>query len=402
MKPKFTICRLGAQKKAQNVDEIITKSVLQDICKRLTHQEKYDIDWVEERINGKMFTFETDNTKYYITYTLNRVGGRNSYLQSVPTAFGIFINDALYNTKKSLFCLYFTHHNGNNQTRYHQFIYRLLKSIGVCFINSDEELKGLNVQPYDNVKDLISDREFNTIHNNYNQSSYITDEGSYYHVYGKTFGANQKETTMLCLALCGISDKPIRLFQISDNDSKYLSDTDIDAIKTYATKFSKVGIEILDDTYEFEDDNEQVPIKTDPQSSLRSPRFILNLLEKTGGHKSCSLCQCEIESIIQGAHIYPVQAIKQQTDLSFEERLKMATDKNNGIWLCENHHKLFDRGLIRFENGKLKIMPKLNDNDKEFVNTISTIQAIDQNYFTSKMAEYFKKRDDFYRSEKYY
>lgn len=402
MKPKFTICRLGAQDKVPSVDKIITGADLQNICKRLTKQTTFDVQWVDARIKGKMFTLETDERKYYITYTPNDVRGRNSYLQSVPTAFGLYLNDSLKYNKSSQFCLYFTPFSGINKTRYHQFMYRLLASIGVSFVNADEGLRGLTIRPYDNIRELIADREANSGRNSGNQSSYITDEGDYYHFYGKTFGANQKETTMLCFALCAISDKPIRLFQIADNDSEYLSDADIDAIKIFEEKYGKEQIDILNDTYEFNEDDSQAYTPVPADESLRSPRFIFNLLGKTGGHKCCSLCHCEIESIIQGAHIYPIQAIKKRDDLSFTEKLRMATDEDNGIWLCENHHKLFDRGLIRFEGGKLVIMPQLNSSDSLFVNSISPYREIEQNYYTPAMADYFNKRDRFYHAEKIY
>lgn len=401
MKPKFTICRLGAQAKVPNVDTIIQSSDLDNICKRLIGYTTYDVKWIDDRIKGKMFTLETDAQKFYITYTPREVRGRNSYLQSVPTAFGLYLNDSLSCPKNSQFCLYFTPFTGENQTRYHQFMYRLLASIGVKFINADEGLRGLDIKCHENVKELINDRDENRIHNRSNVSSYITDEGDMYHVYGKTFGANQKETTMLCLALCRISEKPIRLFQISDNDSEYLSDTDIAAIKRYAA--GKASIDILTDAYEFLEDDETAPIPTTPAESLRSPKFIFNLLDKTGGHKHCSLCNCEIESIIQGAHIYPVQAIKRREDLNFDEKLKMATDKDNGLWLCENHHKLFDRGLIRFDDdGKLEIMPKLDKSDQDFVDSISVNKEVPREYYTPNMKEYFKKREEFYIKEKIY
>ena len=402
MKPKFTICRLGAQDKVANVDTIITYADLSKICNKLTGKTQFEVKWVDERIKGKMFTLETDTQIYYITYTPKDVGGRNSYLQSVPTAFGIYLNEFVSSEKVCQFCLYFTPFRGENQTRYHQLMYRLLISMGVNFINADEGLRGLNLNGYSTVRELIMDRESNRTRNASNQSSYITDEGVAYHVYGKTFGANQKETTMLCLALCRISDKPIRLFQISDNDSEYLSDADIESIKFFAKNFGKAKIEILNDTYDFTEDGKEPYVPTSPEESLRSPRFIFNLLEKTGGHKCCALCHCEIESIIQGAHIYPVYAIKQRLDLPFSERLRMATDQNNGLWLCENHHKLFDRGLIKFEEGRLQVLPKLTDSDVAFVERISPYKNIRGDYYTPAMADYFAKRDEFYRAEKIY
>lgn len=402
MKPKFTICRLGAQDKVATIDTIITNTDLLKICKRLTGLTQFEVKWIDERIKGKMFTLETDSQIFYITYTPTEVGGRNSYLQSVPTAFGIYLNEFVSSRKRCQFCLYFTPFRGENQTRYHQLMYRLLISMGVKIINADEGLRGLNLKGYSTVRELIMDRESNRTRNSSNQSSYITDEGISYHVYGKTFGANQKETTMICLALCRISDKPIRLFQISDNDSEYLSDTDIESIKFFAKNFGHAKIEILDDTYNFTEDEGEPYVTTSPEESLRSPRFIFNLLEKTGGHKCCELCHCEIESIIQGAHIYPVYAIKKRLDLPFSERLRMATDQNNGLWLCENHHKLFDRGLIKFEKGSLKILPKLTDSDADFVERISPYKNIRNDYYTPAMADYFAKREEFYRAEKLY
>ena len=181
---------------------------------------------------------------------------------------------------------------------------------------------------------------------------------------------------MLCLALCRISDKTIRLFQISDNDSEYLSDKDIESITFFAKNFGRAKIEVLNDTYDFRENDER--------------------------HKCCSLCHCKIESIIQGAHIYPVYAIKQRLDLPFSERLRMATDQNNGLWLCENHHKLFDRGLIKFEDGRLQVLPKLTDSDVAFVEKISPYKSIQSDYYTPAMAKYFEMREEFYRAEKIY
>ena len=401
MTPKFTICRLGAQDKVENVDKIITRQNLTAICCELTGQVQFDVHWLDERIKGKMFTFETDEVVYFITYTPKIVGGRNSYLQSVPTAFGMFLS-AMQNAKKrSEFCLYFsTPFSGNNQTRYHQLIYKLLLSMHVRFLNITNGLKGLQLKGYNDVLQLIEDREQNRGRNSGNQSSYITDEGNSYHIYGKTFGANQKETTMLCTALCSISDKPLKLFQIADNDSEYLSSADIQAIGFYADRFGKHKIDILDDTYEFDEDKDDYTKPDSIDDTLRSPRFIYNLLRKSGGHKKCALCGCEIDSIVQGAHIYPVCAIKRRSDLQYSEKLEMATDENNGLWLCENHHKLFDRGLIRFEQGKMIISDKLDDEDKKFIEISTPTQEIMP--YTDCMSNYFAKRDEFYHAEKIY
>ena len=56
-------------------------------------------------------------------------------------------------------------------------------------------------------------------------------------------------------------------------------------------------------------------------NSLRSPRYIYNLLSHLG-RKHCALCNCEIPELIQGAHIWPVSEIKKAPLLSDEEKIK--------------------------------------------------------------------------------
>ena len=86
---------------------------------------------------------------------------------------------------------------------------------------------------------------------------------------------------------------------------------------------------------------------------MRSPHYIYNLFNKLG-NKRCALCNCHIPELIQGAHIWPVADIRSAYMMSFEEKLCHATSGDNGLWLCKNHHKLFDSKIINFdENGEL-------------------------------------------------
>jgi hypothetical protein len=89
-----------------------------------------------------------------------------------------------------------------------------------------------------------------------------------------------------------------------------------------------------------------------------------------------SLCGCNIPEIIQGAHVWPVSSIKSANHVNYDDKLKYATDGDNGIWLCENHHKLFDRNMILVsEDGTVKYdtnipvlyMPYLRDFTKNIM-----------------------------------
>ena len=72
MKPKFTICKLGAQAKVANVDTIITYADLSKICNKLTGKTQFEVKWVNERIKEyiiKGYTMDDERLK-------NLVGGK--------------------------------------------------------------------------------------------------------------------------------------------------------------------------------------------------------------------------------------------------------------------------------------------------------------------------------------
>ncbi len=388
MKAKFIIKRIGAQNSSPCYDTFLIKGILDDIATRLIHSFDYEVQWVEERNKGRLITLETDKEKFYINLSqTGRVRGRNYQVQSIPTALSIYFNEEKCQKKKCSFWFYFLPFNGNNETNYMLFFYRVMKTIGINFINPDFGLEHTILTEYSTVKDMILARNFLRQANSGNQSTYITDEGEYYHIYGKTFGANQKETTLLCFAISAITDKPVKLFQILDNTSTAISEQDKNAIENYCHRQNKGTIEILDDSYQFDgDDSDTV------KDNLRSPKFIYNLLSKFDGEKKCALCGCKIERIVQAAHIYPVADIRKRDDLNFNDKFRLAVDRDNGIWLCENHHKLFDSGLIWFEEGKLCISHKLNNDDLIFVKQVTTIEEIEPRFINDRMLGFFDSR----------
>lgn len=388
MKPKFRINRLGAQDKSPTYDSFLTKEILDDICYKVCNTKDYEIVWIEKRNKGRLITLETENIINYINLSqTGRIQGRNYQVQSIPTALSIFLNEEANNRKCSLFWFYFLPFEGDNKTKYMLFFYRVMMTVGIKFLNPDFGLQHTKLMPYESVKDMIYARNHLREANSGNQSTYMTDEGDYYHIYGKTFGANQKETTLLCFAISAITDKPVKLFQIIDNESKEISEQDKEAISKYSRFHGNKSIEILDDSYQFDNDTSD-----HVHDNLRSPQFIYNLLNKFGGEKKCVLCDCKIDRIIQAAHIYPVAAIRRRNDLDFDHKLRLAVDADNGIWLCENHHKLFDSGLIWFEEGQLVISNKLNPQDLMFIKQVTTIEQIEPKYINERMLAFFDSR----------
>lgn len=389
MSKVFYIDRLGAQDSSDTYDEILTDDILKDICYRLTGVKKFKVEWNESRNSGRLISLvdEEKNKKHYVNISKygNDTKFRNSYFQSVSTAIGIALNESHY--KNFDFSFYFMpNYEGNIFTDYHKFFYRIMFTIGVNFINYDSVSNSNDLIEFNSLSDIINERNRLRGRNPGNNSTFIEEDDDVYNIYGKTFGANSKETVLLCMALLTISKKPIRLYQIIDNDSSSLSANDILAMQNYALKEKLSEIEILSDSYEF---NEIFK-----ENNLRNPRFKYNLFVKTNGEKKCAICDCHIDKIIQGAHIYPVSVIKNNSDLTDEEKMKYATDGDNGLWLCENHHKLFDSNLIIFKDGGVEYnKSKLkNDADIKYLDYITRIKKIPSELYNDNMKEYFELR----------
>lgn len=125
--------------------------------------------------------------------------------------------------------------------------------------------------------------------------------------------------------------------------------------------------------------------------SLRSPRFNARLLDRLG-EKHCLLCNCCMSELIQGAHIWPVADIKKAT-LPLEDKLEYATDGENGLWMCQNHHKMFDSNILFLsENGEVSYRSNLSETDVNYANSVTTKMTLDQKLITQKYRKYIQNR----------
>lgn len=359
----------------RNLGEDLTKEELEEICYLTTGRREYEKVLDNNWSTGRFVKVINGDEVNFVGISGRNVGGRNSFVQTIATIFSSFINSPENNKKLHY---YFLRISGNNLTDYLKFCYRLMITMKFNFINPNVGFGRLRLEPFNNVEKLINERNIIRDLNSSNKSSFITDEGAEYRIYGKSFGANSKETSLICFAISMITDKPVKLFQILDNNSESLSENDKNAI----SRFGKINI--IDDTFMFEEVRE-LPEDND---NIRSARFTYNLLSKFG-KKKCAFCDCEISNLISGAHIWPVANIKKER-ISIEDKKNYASDPNNGIWLCENHHKLFDAHLLTVdEEGRIIFSDKLNEICLGYAKYITTISNISMN---TEMKKYFKLR----------
>lgn len=98
-------------------------------------------------------------------------------------------------------------------------------------------------------------------------------------------------------------------------------------------------------------------------------------------YKRCCLCGADETALLIASHIKP------WVDSSGEER----TDVNNGLLLCPNHDKLFDRGYISFEDdGKILLSDSIDENNRKCLN-INSEMRINMSLETQEYMKYHRE-----------
>lgn len=391
-KPVFII-KKNTQKIKGHFETVLTRDVLKDICIKVTGKSDFIYQFKENdygdnyytagRWNeGRLVILKYDDKVAYITISNSdpKTSGRNSSVESVGVLYNKYVLDA--NENKELY-YYFICKNGRAGTPYLNFAYRVFKTIGFNFLN-DEEVLGNKVTAFSTAEDVINAKTMSSKNsrNKTNNPTFVTrNEENIVQIYGKTFGAHKYETSMLCYMFSMLKGIDwIELYEISDNGLSSLPYPSQVVIKRLG------NIKLCNTSITLEKK------KFKKNENLRSPIYTYNLL-KEKGQKKCALCSCKIQQLIQGAHIWPIASIMKHNELTFDEKFAYATDGNNGLWLCENHHKLFDSGLLIMSvDGNIDYSPVKDKDDKLFVDKITELVELPITYKTSHFEFYIKQR----------
>lgn len=125
-------------------------------------------------------------------------------------------------------------------------------------------------------------------------------------------------------------------------------------------------------------------------NNLRNQTLFRNNIRAKGIPMKCAVCGCDIEVILEAAHLWGVAQIKSEsgkvinkliktTDLKdlidnsddnifqndpFYKKYVLVNSGDNGIWLCKNHHKLFDDNKYCFDSIFGKIILKVGSEEE--------------------------------------
>lgn len=373
--------RPDAQKTPGLYDRILTDEILRDICVRVTGQDRFTVVRDTSTYNkGRLVIIEYEGIKNYVSLSEVLVEGRNQSVQSIPTAINLYYADS--NSNKKLY-YYFMPHRGNYFTDYHLFYFRLLKTAGVVFLNILRYYPA-GINAFKNIDELIDERNDNRETNKSNNSSFISKTSDKVQIYAKTYGASKYESTLLAIAAAAITDRPIDLYNICEQDLTRLPQSSLNTINTIG------NISIYDTSITLE---KRTFINLARNNEFRSPIYQRNLLQRLG-RKRCVLCGCEIPEIIQGAHIWGVAEIARDNHFNDDRKFDHAISGENGLWLCQNHHKLFDSHYLSFDmDGHVLIPGNLRTEYGQFIRAITENEHLDNLIMTDNFKWYLSQRN---------
>jgi len=143
-KPHFVI-KNKPQKLPYRYRNILTPKILKDVCRKVTKCTKYKVDFDNTGYNkGRLAIIKYRGLIIYVSFSeKGKIKGRNYFFQSFPTALTQYYNEK--NPKKRI-CFYFLPWDGNIETDYFMFMYRLMTTAAVKV--PDDQIKILADKKY--------------------------------------------------------------------------------------------------------------------------------------------------------------------------------------------------------------------------------------------------------------
>lgn len=155
-------------------------------------------------------------------------------------------------------------------------------------------------------------------------------------------------------------------------------------------------------------------------NDLRNQELFKNNMREKGLLTKCYLCGCEIENILEAAHLWGVADISKasadiinqvyenqdmkelinteddQHNEQFYKKYMLANCGDNGVWLCSNHHGLFDSNYYCFdsESGKILVKMDATPESKLFFDLITVNDQLPEEILTNRTRIFLSKREE--------
>ena len=443
---------------SQNDTSVANRDVIENLIKLCFKEEKpnFEIEIETSDETGQFIIVENDIERKYIQFSCDN-DTRNGYIMTkVPLGLRMWADDTTPKKKSFDIVLLdvnnsvYNYHNidaRRNVTRgvysfndlnifnlqssqivtpYNSFAYRVFETAGINIVNKaylpyDKYIKDtapktpkakeskahreyvenqhlVNTR-FTSIKEFERAKSKLTSENAGNDSSYILISRQNITIVAKTFGNNEYEmiSYILCLSVLANKEnkKLILVPKEDENGFKNIGKKNLSFIK-------KLGVRIFS---EEEDDTQSPDTLVDEKEDSRDQvAFRRNLLNKFNGTK-CACCDCYIPESLVASHIFRICDIN-KLPIPYKEKHALAVNADNGLWLCSNHDRWFETGLITFDpiTGKLVYGQDylegrpLDDAELSYIQGMTTKTKIDEEFLTQGTKEFIQLHNDMLRT----
>lgn len=400
--------------------------------------------------------------KVYRSYGGSSYHANTYFYQGINRVFDYYFEMKKQDEDVKLFFYLLDVHRGYPSSLYNLLTYRRLATIGFSILNIDEvsfdaykELdfyyqKGGDIK-YTSFNKLVNDMTYISKKNSANVPSYLkcinenTDEeieaeGNIKYVYmykGLAAEAYESAFAMWTLNKLAKEEGKNLEFNFLSELYNFKNEDEIketkDTLNTMYELLSTANVDIKYETEEEAKQDEEIEkkrIQNDKvRDKLRNQELLKNNMRKKGILTKCSLCGCEIESILEAAHLWGVSCIEHEKDERIEEIVKLeemkdileevpnkekedifykkyalANSGDNAIWLCRNHHKLFDNNYYYFDpnSGEIIYKGSLDINTIEYIDNITFKRKIEEDILTEKTKVFLSEREKVFKAQPVY
>lgn len=187
---------------------------------------------------------------------------------------------------------------------------------------------------------------------------------------------------------------------------------------TVTDLFAKIGIEVeyesTDEVLQQLERERSQYEKAKSEGKLRNQELFRNNLRAKGIQTKCYLCGCEVESILQAAHLWGVGQIKRasvhkinmaiqdeamadviDSDSKyakeiFYKRYMLTNSGSNGVWLCSNHHGMFDAHHFVFNSETGKVILTTDALGESYFNDLTKNDTLPTEVLTPQTKSFLK------------
>lgn len=411
----------------------------------------YDDDKLEENSN-----FDYGHTGYHA----------NTYFsQGSNKIFDYYLNEKEKNDSIKLYFYMLDLNQSHPHDKFNLMIYRKLATIGFDVLNIDqikfdeyiemgfsleeikEDIKYISFNKFCNDLSFISSKnsgnvpsyikcidysyDINKETDDENESDFIDLSNQEYIYTFKTLSAEGYDSFLTMWTLSVLAEKENKKLKFMFAPEKYNFRLGQE-IPKFTDGFTGPLIELMEriglsQEYETSDEVRQQINREINQyevsksnGTIRNQELFKNNLRKKGIQTKCYLCGCEIENILEAAHLWGIAEIKkcsaqdinkilsktcmhdlieQENDHCsemFYKKYMLANSGDNGVWLCSNHHGLFDSHFYCFETETGKVIIKLdaNDIDRTFFDICTNKKELPNEILTPKTKMFLSKREE--------